>query len=418
MHTDRHHVRFVKDDTADDRKAHPKGPFPPLLSTDRSTLNNSLQASDSRALYEKILQTPAAIAVSFSSVGRVSELSAVVKEQKPLRATTPSTTKPPQPSAKDVRRAFDAAEIGDVGVLAACQRMGVDGSVRDGFGWTLLMVAASTGQAAAVRWMLSSPGFGPQVEAIDSAGRTALSISTMRGTSDVSLLLTQHIQAEVAAAAAIAAAAAATTADAAAAAAAATAAISVTAFKAVEAKKMDDLALAQTNATLRTVVGDRQGVRSDSALEGDLSATAATWFCSVCQGTQAGSRQQHVHSISHQFSCGHEVQRHPFLLTSGNKGYQLMVKGGWDDSSGLGSRAEGRLQPVKTVLKRDRVGFGMSDSATTRAKRKAQGRVTHFQPMDADAVKSTARQPRQRQTAVQAAQANRDKERHLRELLS
>ena len=40
-----------------------------------------------------------------------------------------------------------------------------------------------------------------------------------------------------------------------------------------------------------------------------------------------------------------------------NVGYQLMRKGGWDGHSGLGGHNEGRLFPVKSVLKADREGF-------------------------------------------------------------
>ena len=34
-----------------------------------------------------------------------------------------------------------------------------------------------------------------------------------------------------------------------------------------------------------------------------------------------------------------------------------MRKGGWDGHSGLGGHSEGRLFPVKSVLKADRAGF-------------------------------------------------------------
>ena len=56
-------------------------------------------------------------------------------------------------------------------------------------------------------------------------------------------------------------------------------------------------------------------------------------------------------------------------ISQSNKGYQMLQKLGWTEDSGLGIQEQGRMEPVKTVLKKDRKGLGRS---------KEKARVTHF----------------------------------------
>ena len=49
----------------------------------------------------------------------------------------------------------------------------------------------------------------------------------------------------------------------------------------------------------------------------------------------------------------------------------MLLREGWDPEGGLGSEQQGQQFPVKTVLKRDRLGFGI--------KGKDKARVTHFE---------------------------------------
>ena len=68
-----------------------------------------------------------------------------------------------------------------------------------------------------------------------------------------------------------------------------------------------------------------------------------------------------------------------FYLPHSNKGFQLLKKEGWDGESGLGPTGTGQKYPVKTVLKRDKLGIGSSTLA--------KAKVTHFKAYDETAVK-------------------------------
>ena len=60
----------------------------------------------------------------------------------------------------------------------------------------------------------------------------------------------------------------------------------------------------------------------------------------------------------------------------------MMVRNdNWDPDSGLGKDSEGKLYPVKTVLKRDRKGLGEGDAP--------KPKVTHFAPFDSASVKES-----------------------------
>ena len=113
--------------------------------------------------------------------------------------------------------------------------------------------------------------------------------------------------------------------------------------------------------------------------------------------------------IAHQFSCQHSVRSTPFVLGTSNPGYRMLVKGGWNKESGLGSREQGVRQPVRTVLKHDRLGVG-ADQGTKRA------RVTHFKAGDEGAVRAAPQIARPKSIRQQKAETA-SKERGLRSLL-
>ena len=87
----------------------------------------------------------------------------------------------------------------------------------------------------------------------------------------------------------------------------------------------------------------------------------AAW-CEACKGYF--SSRDHSRSISHQLALNtsnlifEKAVEPNFFLSSGNKGYQMMMKQGWDGKKGLGKDGKGCKYPVKTVVKADRAGFG------------------------------------------------------------
>lgn len=94
-----------------------------------------------------------------------------------------------------------------------------------------------------------------------------------------------------------------------------------------------------------------------------LSETVATvkYWCEQCKQEFHQSEAEHITSIIHQLN---ETQR-PLSETSGryhlrsdNRGYQLLVKSGWNEFSGLGVNEQGVKCPIKGKLKLNRKGLG------------------------------------------------------------
>jgi ankyrin repeat protein len=102
------------------------------------------------------------------------------------------------------------------------------------------------------------------------------------------------------------------------------------------------------------------------------------YYCDVCKQTY-DSYLDHIKSIPHQLN---ENENQPvslkanYYLRPSNKGYQLLMKSGWNESSGLGLKEQGDTRPIRTRVKLDRLGIGISNDdkdaktiITTRSKR-------------------------------------------------
>lgn len=110
------------------------------------------------------------------------------------------------------------------------------------------------------------------------------------------------------------------------------------------------------------------------------------FFCDICnQAVLSSSRPGHNTSTVHQFSCQHRPSVTNYAFPLSNRGFRMMMQSGWDPQGGLGSEGQGRQFPVKTVLKRDRQGFGVTPTLAQRP------RVTHFNAHDERAVKRNRR---------------------------
>jgi hypothetical protein len=103
-----------------------------------------------------------------------------------------------------------------------------------------------------------------------------------------------------------------------------------------------------------------------------------SFYCDICQMDGTGY-SSHCVSTVHQFSCQHKSNLLPYTLSASNRGFQMMVRSGWDPNAGLGTDGQGRQYPIKTVLKKDRHGLG-GDSL--------KPRVTHFKPGDVSAIRN------------------------------
>ena len=115
-----------------------------------------------------------------------------------------------------------------------------------------------------------------------------------------------------------------------------------------------------------------------------------TFHCEICQtDVHNSSISAHESSTSHLFKLNLSPKPAMYMIPASNRGFQLMLRSGWDLDRGLGSKGQGAKYPVKTFLKRDRFGLGVP--------KESRSKVTHFNANDKEAIKcpsSTERQLR------------------------
>ncbi|XP_015112603.1 G patch domain and ankyrin repeat-containing protein 1 homolog [Diachasma alloeum] len=106
----------------------------------------------------------------------------------------------------------------------------------------------------------------------------------------------------------------------------------------------------------------------------------SAFYCSVCKTNfRETTVKEHESSLLHVFNTNPKLPDPIYGIPKGNKGYQIMVNSGWEESKGLGPSGSGSKYPVKTVLKRDREGLGR--------KNEGKSRVTHFKSNDVAAIR-------------------------------
>lgn len=107
----------------------------------------------------------------------------------------------------------------------------------------------------------------------------------------------------------------------------------------------------------------------------------SNFYCDSCrtvvnQSPKAG----HDTSIMHLYSGQHRTSSLvPYMIPQSNRGFQMLLRSGWNPRKGLGPHRQGHKFPVKTVLKQDRLGFGVPGG---------KAKVTHFSAHDREAVRS------------------------------
>lgn len=129
-------------------------------------------------------------------------------------------------------------------------------------------------------------------------------------------------------------------------------------------------------------------------------------WCNVCAVHYTDSTEAHNRSTLHQFSELRPPATPQYCLPSSSTSYKMMLRLGWDPSSGLGPVHSGRKNPVSTVLKRDQAGLGYGVTP--------QLKVTHFKAKDPQAVQHMHKEKRlrqQRETTLSAKQLKRKEER-------
>lgn len=167
------------------------------------------------------------------------------------------------------------------------------------------------------------------------------------------------------------------------------------------------LSLARRQGHLAVVQAITEG-HKESGVQGQPSGAGHfEFFCDSCKQTfRNTSREQHATSTIHLFSCRTQTTIPTvYSIPASNRGYQILVKGGWDREKGLGPEGSGHKFPLKTVLKRDREGLGGPS--------REKPRVTHFNPHSLK-LKRTRRKTSSRCNRDAALAREQRKERALR----
>ncbi|XP_072945203.1 G patch domain and ankyrin repeat-containing protein 1 homolog [Epargyreus clarus] len=83
------------------------------------------------------------------------------------------------------------------------------------------------------------------------------------------------------------------------------------------------------------------------------------YSCQTCNKVFP-DKQEHLSSTVHNINAskGKKIPS-SYKIPESNRGYQIMLKVGWDKESGLGRDGSGKLYPVKAVQKLDRKGLGL-----------------------------------------------------------
>lgn len=318
----------------------------------RGELGNSLSGSEARAFYEEILSSPttSASVTPSATVGHCrSPATSAVRQKTGKRKQRPES--PPLSDLCGLSGLFRAAQDGDFRMVRkAVDGEGCDVNATDNFAWTPLMCSCHAGHENIAHFLLERGAVWYGVT--DKKGRDARQLAVLSEHWDIVECLDSH--------------------------------------------------------------GEQNAAAQESTADEECPTES---YCGDCKTTVVGTKsdhREHFCSTAHLFAA-HHSREHPapfYGLPTSNRGYQMLVRDGWNAKSGLGPKGEGRRYPIKTALKRDRAGVGS---------KRVKEKVTHFQPHDAHAISSkisansrplevqlTKRQLRRRQ------EQRREKEKQLR----
>lgn len=304
----------------------------------------SLSGDEVKKFYEDIISTPSSgnweITNSDNNKSIITVPSSPALRRKSSRSsslTSSTAHHPPAPPKKSLNQLMALCESNQHSYLEAyinsqqsTQSTKFDINEQDIYGWSLLMSAACAGADDCVRFLLRN---GASLSLNDKKGLTAVDLAKKNKRSETVSILNEWKQ----------------------------------------------------------VYGNGSVILIDIDEDDDNDACLESRpiFCEACN--QAFTNQKtHLKSIAHLLSSGelHNTEgKVHYGIPESNRGFQLMLKTGWDKSSGLGPDGQGKKFPIKTVLKRDRQGVGNERD-------KKLARITHFAPFDLTAVEGQKRAER------------------------
>ena len=137
-----------------------------------------------------------------------------------------------------------------------------------------------------------------------------------------------------------------------------------------------DIAVKQKNDALIDLF--KNGIVEEKCISSCSREAEEVKFCELCKTSFVESLSKHEKSIAHLFCAGDNNFSTYYQIPENNKGFQIMLKKGWDKNKGLGPGANGRKFPIKTILKTDRTCIGS---------KKEVAKVTHFGANDYNSIK-------------------------------
>ncbi|XP_050347801.1 G patch domain and ankyrin repeat-containing protein 1 homolog [Nymphalis io] len=83
------------------------------------------------------------------------------------------------------------------------------------------------------------------------------------------------------------------------------------------------------------------------------------YVCEICDNQVFDNKIEHLKSTIHNINAskGKKIPT-KYVIPESNKGYQIMLKVGWDKEDGLGPDGTGRKYPIKGIQKKDKKGLG------------------------------------------------------------
>lgn len=96
----------------------------------------------------------------------------------------------------------------------------------------------------------------------------------------------------------------------------------------------------------------------------------SSYQCQICKNVFNQSKEDHLKSIVHQLNDPERASEVATSvsgsnhLKSDNKGYQMLIKSGWNETSGLGMKEQGVRNPITGKVKLNRTGIGIKTKST------------------------------------------------------
>ena len=290
----------------------------------RENDNGSLTGEEARSIYESIVSSENSSDPSKERLERTNRHTKRGRDTSVVKAAAEPTSQVTDVTSDQL---FRFAQDGDLQKLSKALSTGCyDVNITDQYDWTLLMIAATEGHMTIVQYLMDYGAMWKGL--VDRRGMDATDLARTRGYNEIAEYIINY-----------------------------------------------------EHRALRN--------KEHTSLEehGSVKLRGMSFHCSVCQRViQDSSVSSHTVSIPHQFCTEHKPSSLPYGLPETNRGFQMMLRSGWHPDKGLGSEGQGRQFPVKTVLKRDRLGVGNASSSIPR--------VTHFRPGDISAIKSERRKNR------------------------